>query len=495
VVLSSSACQNPLLNISTPLSSRFHKASNMIKRESNENDNDNGNVNKNDQNKTVIENYGNGKFENLTTNISSKNNLKRNDIIDANQNDINVPKLTSTSLNTSILKLYEDTKNEKIKSKFIIPVRKECSSSSLNRTECSLEVLKNTCKTDDKEKNEKGVKNTNVDQNITHDVSTKIIQKRKTNTLISEVVKKSNDLNTNKTDDQKQLTKKGKAKKQKDGDGSTSTKSGKIEVTRKVDKVDKKGKRKIEVLEEIKDDLEDNNDNDNVVCSGHGNIDDKSKNKKDEVKSSNKNTKNDKSDDKFNNNKNTKVTKNTKDMTTVKDNSKNANEVKGKKKNDIEKEDDTKESDKVDTAITIQSSSTIPRKNKTAAAAVEVEVVEDSKMTEAMKNVPRKALLTSELPKKCSSEEDVLSDDDSLSLGSEESYEMEEDEEKREENEIEVMNEGRSKKKGDNDRGNVDEQKHLTPNRHQDADNNKNNSNDKEDDDNSDDEDDMFFAE
>lgn len=513
----------------------------MIKRKSNENnDKKDGNVNKNDTNKTIIENHGNSKFENLATNISSKNGMRRNHIIDANQNNENVYKITNTPRNVSMLKLNEDTKKEKMKSKFIIPVRKECSSSSFNRTEHSLEVLKDISKTDYENKNEKGVKSVHVDQNMTHDVSTTMIQKTKTKTLVSEVVKKSNDVNTNKTnkiDDEKRLTKKGKEKKSKE---ITNDSGRKKEGTKKVEKVDSKGKRIVEEVEETKEDLNDDNDGDNGVSNGHGNdnnndvdkdnddinVDnnnDRNKNndnngdkieKENQIKNARKNINNNKSDDINSNNGSVnmteekgnkggmKSTKNrtnsnpSKNMGAIKDNDKNANKMKGKTKNDTANEDERKVSDKVDTAIVMQQSPTIPRKNKTAAAAA-VEVEEDSMTTEAMKNVPRKALLSSELPKECSSEEDVLSDDDSLSLGSEnENDEMEEEEEKREEYEIEVMNEGRSKKKGDNDRGNVDEQKHLTPNHHQDTDNNKNNNDDdKEDDGNSDEDDDMFFAE
>lgn len=453
----------------------------MIKRKSNDNENDNknGNINKNDQNKTVIEKYGNDKFENLTANISSKNNLKRNHITDANQDDNLIPKMTSTSLNASMLMLNEDTKNEKIKSKFIIPIRTESSSSSLNRTECSLEVIKNISKSDNKNKNKIGkvVKNTNVDQNIIHDNSSN---------MVSEVVKKSNDVNTDKTDDQKPLTKKGKEKKQKEGDETTSSKSGKKEVTKKVEKVDSKGKSIVEVVEEAKEDLHDDNDGDNCVRNGYcydNNNDDNRNNYDIIIDNNNRNKNNDKNVDK-------KEKENQ-----IKNTNKNANKNKGRKKDDIEKEDETKKSDKVDTAIVMQQSTSIPRKNKTAVAATAaVEVEEDSKMTEAMKNVPRKALLTSLLPKESSLEEDV-SDDDSLSLGSEnendkmEEAEVEVEEVKKKDREMEVMKEGRAgEKKGD------DEQKHLTLNHHQDTDN-ENNNNHKEEDVNSDDEDDMFFAE
>jgi hypothetical protein len=542
VLSSNSVCQNSLLDISTPLSSRFQKASNMMKRQSNDNNNDTGIVNKNDQNKTVIEYHDNSaKFENLATNISSKNSTRRNHILDANQNNEKVPKLSSTSLNASMLKLNEGTKNEKIKSKFIIPVRKECS--SYNGKEHSLDVSNDISKIDYKKKNEKGVKNTNADLIITHDTSTKIMQKTKTNILISEVVKKSNDVNKNTTDDHKQLTKKGKVKKSKESNETASTRIGKKEVTKKVEKVDSKGKKRVEVIEErtggLNDDIyceksvsngrgNDNNivgdkDNDNINNDNYDRNKNNRKEDKNEIENqinnSKRNTNKNKSAVIDGNNgavnitvekgnkvgmKNTKIStksKSAKDVRTIKDDNKNANKMKGKKKIDIENEDEMKRSDKVDTAVVMQPFSAIPRKNKRgAAAAAAVEVEEDSKTTEAMKNVPRKALLTSLLPRESFLEEGV-SDDDSLSLGSEkQNDEMEEEkeeemEERKGEEEIEVMNEGRSKLKGVNDRGNVDEQKHLTPNHHHDTDNDKNNNNDKEEDDNSDDEDDMFFAE
>lgn len=484
----------------------------MVKRKLNENYDENGNMNKNCENKTTAGNYGNNKFENLTANISSKNDLKRNHIIDVNQCNNLIPKKTSTSLktSTSMLKLNEDTKNEKIKSKFIIPVRKECSS-SFNRTEYSLKVPKDISKTDNKKKNgnEKGVKSVHFGQNTNRDISTKMIQKTKTKTSISEGGKQSNDVNTNntnKTDDPKQLMKKGKEKKSKE---ITNNSGGKKEVIKKVEKVDSKDETIVEVLEDNRGGPDNDDDNGDSNSYDNNNNDDSDKNnddingdnknknknknenekgsKRDEVKKSNKNITNDKSDDVDNNHENTK------NLRAVKGNDKNTNKMKGKKKDDDGNE--TEESDNVDTTITIQLSSFIPKMSKVAAAAA---VKEDSMTTEAMRNVPKKALLTSLLPKL---EEDVFSDDDSLSLGSEgENDIIEEVEEEmvrkgqREDKEMEVMKLGRiSKKKEDNDWGNIDERKHLTPSHDADTNNNKN---DVKCDNNIDDEDDdMFFAE
>lgn len=451
-----SVSQNSILQISTPLSSRFQKASNVTKRKYNDNDNNkNKNMNNND-NRGILNNKSNLVFNNDSFNV--------NNIIDT-LHDYSTSR-TSTSCDTSMLKLVEISKQNIMKSKFVVPVRKE--SSSLNIAEHSAKTLnsKNIVNNNkNRKKSEKEEVDLSKNQNLSNDVSIELKQKTKTNNDKSDAVVISS------RDDQKEITKKSKKKTQKkDIESNTDIDKGTVEVL-EVAKGEKKGKRKLKAIEEIKctsdDDNDNNNNNDN-----------------------NTNKKNNNNDNNYDNNKKSNLNS-TKIMNTKvnSDNNKNKNKN-GNKNNTITKEvknkDKTNESDDTDIVHTVHPSDAIQKSNKVTSGKKE-----DSTTVEAAKNVPGNIVPTSlHRSEEGSLEEDVLSDDDSLCLGSD----QENDEMEDKESVVKVKGKGGEEGEGDKDEKRDGVKRLTVSDDHHDNDHNGNSNNDIEDEDEEDD-DDMFFAE
>ena len=457
---SSSVSHNSILQVSTPLSSRFQKASNMIKRKFNDNDN-NQNQSVNNKNSCVKNNLGS---LNNKSNLVSNYSLNVNDIIDTQHDNSTLS--TSTSCDTSMLKLAEISKQNTMKSKFVVPVR--------NNAEHSAKILNNiniVNNNKSRKKNNTEEDNLSGIQNLPN--SNEIKQKTKINNNKSDAVVISS------KDNQKDITKKSNKKTQKKGIMSNTDI---IKGTVAVSEVANKGKRKLKSIEEIKYASDDDNDKTNDPSNGNDNNDNNNNNNNTNIKNNNNNTNN--NDSKKSNLKNATIM-NTK-TNSAKNKNKNKNEDNDNtKKSEVMNKDKTNESDYTNTA---HSSNVILMTNKVAA-----EKKEDSTTIKAAKNIPRNVVPTSlHRTEEDSLQEEILSDDDSLCLGSDQ--EGDEIEDKESVVKVKVKGRVREKGKGEKDEK-IDDVKHVTiSDSHHDINHNNDNSNNDIEDEDGDD-DDMFFAE
>ena len=451
--------QNLILQISTPLSSRFQKASTMIKRKLNEND-DNQNNSINNNNNYVNKIFGN---VNNKTNLVHDKSLYVNHIIDT-QHD-NSTSSTSTSGNTSMLKLVEISKQNIMKSKFIVPVRKESSSLNIEEHSAKNSNIISVANNKQRKKNEKEKEKLSHNLNPSTVVSHELIKKTKVNN------DKSDDVVIHSKDDQRKITKKSSKTIQKKDVESNTNLNKRIVEELKVAKVDKKGKRKLKAIEEIKCTSDNDNDDNNDPGNGGDDYDDN----------------NDNANDNNNENKNEKMNiKTSKIMKTNINSDKNkSNHINenNAKRNEVMSAGKTNKSNGTNIVHAAHPSDTV-RKSKKVAAEKKKEV---STTIEAVKNIPRNKVPTSpHRSAEGSLEEEILSDDDSLCLGSD----QENDEMEDKESVVKVK--GKGDERGGNDGKKASVRHHTVSDDHHYTDHNENSNKDVADEE---DDDDMLFAE
>ena len=331
----------------------------------------------------------------------------------------------------------ENSKCLNVKSKFVVPVRKE--SSAINHVERSLKISNDISMTkiQSKKKNEIEEKNEQVTQNLSNGISNEKVQKTKTSAKNSEIIKNSKKTNnsfTDKVDDEKKSTKISDIKTKKKDKESNINLNTETVVVKEAVKADRKGKRKMTVVEEVKYGLGDD-DNDSNSYVGNVGADYENDGNNDKDYDDNNDFTN------FDTNLTTVAKAGTrKSSNKIKDKNKNENE--SKHKNDSKKKYENKDSknkskgregDGLDVAHTLHSLTATKDFNKTEKADAS-EVKAGSLTIKAVKNIPRNTLPTSlHRSAEGSLEEEILSDDDSLSLGSEhENYDMEEEEKEKE---------------------------------------------------------------